>query len=408
MNSSLYIHIPFCKKKCDYCDFYSIPESGRKIDGVSKINDLTDFYIDALLNEIYFYSDFYKIDSWNTVYIGGGTPSLLSSSQLEKLFLGIKSKALFSKNAEITIEMNPDDVRADFIETCKNVGINRISLGIQALDNVALEKVNRGCSKETAIVALDFLEENWNGQISVDFIAGLPSQTYNSFKNQFDLIFNYKKITHISLYTLTVEDGTPLGKKIRDGKVNFSFEKADKMWIKGRNILEKNGFFHYEISNFAKSGFESKHNSTYWKLENYIGCGAGASGTWYGNDFCDENAIRWTNSLSIPAYTDFWNKKFDSEKLPRKIEKLDKKTLEFEYLMMGFRMRRGVSANEFFRRFNYSIFDFRNSDNRKFSEIFSEWKENRLANSKIIDNNEYFFLNRRGILLLNRFLENLL
>jgi len=403
MQSSLYIHIPFCKKKCDYCDFYSIPESGRKINGKSKVNDLTDAYIDSLLNEISFYVDFYKIDEWKTIYLGGGTPSLLSSSQIEKLFLGIKNKVTFSNDIEITVEMNPDDVREDFILSCRNVGVNRLSLGIQSLDDFVLEFVHRGCSSNTALSSLEFLEKNWNGRLSVDFIAGLPKQTYKSFESQFEKIFQFKKIDHISLYTLTIEDGTPLELKIRNGKLKHSFDKADKMWLKGRNILEKNGFHHYEISNFAKLGFESRHNSTYWKLENYIGCGAGASGSWYGNDFCDTKAIRWTNTLSIPAYVDFWKNK-QNEKLPRKIETLDKETLEFEYLMMGFRMRSGVSICEFYRRFHYSIFDFKNSEGKTFFEIVSEWKKNHL----ICLTNENISLNKRGILLLNRFLEELL
>ncbi|MBR6913180.1 MAG: radical SAM family heme chaperone HemW [Treponema sp.] len=410
METSLYIHIPFCRKKCDYCDFYSIPSSKRKVDGKSLENDLTDSYVEAVLNEVAFYAELYGISSWKTVYVGGGTPSLLSASQLARLFSGIKEIAPFSCGYEATVEMNPDDVRDDFIAACKNFGVNRLSLGIQALDDNALGSVHRGCSAFAALKAIEYLDSSWNGRLSVDFIAGLPNQTYASFKNQFEKVFALKKIDHISLYTLTIEENTPLGKKIDSGKLDFSFERADKMWLIGRNILEKNGFMQYEVSNFSKPGFESMHNSTYWKLENYIGCGVGASGTWYGKNLDDDFACRWTNTLSVPAYVDFWNDLQDKneDSLLRSCEIIDRKTLEFEFLMMGFRMRKGVYAEDFEKRFGKSILDFENSSCRKFADIFSEWKKNRLASTKKDSSGERYFLNRRGILLLNMFLEELL
>lgn len=410
MKASLYIHIPFCKKKCDYCDFYSIPSEKRKSGGKSLENDLTDSYIEAVLNEISFYADFYGISSWKTVYVGGGTPSLLSPSQLAMLFSGIKKIAPFSSGYEATVEMNPDDVSDSFVNVCRDVGMNRLSLGIQALDDAALNGVHRGCSSSKALSALEFLEKSWNGRLSVDFIAGLPNQTFRSFRNQFEKVFSFKKIDHISLYTLTIEENTPLGRKVNSGELDFSFEKADRMWIIGRNILEKNGFMQYEVSNFSKPGFESRHNSTYWNLDNYIGCGAGASGTWYGKNLDDENACRWTNTLSIPAYVKFWNnpQSKDENSLLRDCEVLDRKTLEFEFLMMGFRMRKGVCAEEFQRRFGKSILDFENSSGRKFASVFAEWKKNRLASSKKDSSGVRYFLNRRGILLLNMFLEELL
>ncbi len=414
MESSLYIHIPFCRKKCDYCDFYSIPSSARKVDGKSLPNDLTDDYIDSVVAEACFYAERYGIDRWKTVYVGGGTPSFLTPSQIEKLFCGIKKSALIDEKSEVTVEMNPDDICSRLVETCTRVGVNRLSLGIQALDDKALDAVHRGCSSSTALSALKMLDSSWSGRLSVDFIAGLPKHTIPSFKKQFDEIFRLKKIDHISLYTLTIEDGTPLGKKVESGEIDFSFDKADRMWILGRNILEKNGFMQYEVSNFSKPGFESQHNSTYWKLQNYIGCGVGASGTWYGSDFCDEKAIRWTNTRSVPAYVDFWKSvegKVAEKKekdLLRDCEILDKKTLEFEFLMMGFRMREGLLYEEFERRFGKNLLDYENSSGIKFSQIFSEWKKNRLASVLNTSNGSRFFLNRRGILLLNRFLEELI
>lgn len=416
LESSLYVHIPFCRKKCDYCDFYSIPSSARKADGKSLSNDLTDDYINSVVAEARFYADFYGIDHWGTIYVGGGTPSLLSPKQVENLFCGIGKAASFDEKSEVTVEMNPDDVCPGLLEACSASGVNRLSLGVQALDDSALAAVHRGCSSASARAALELLDSSWGGRLSVDFIAGLPKQTFSSFEKQFDEIFRLKKIDHISLYTLTIEDGTPLGKKVESGEVVFSFDKADRMWILGRNILERNGFMQYEVSNFSKPGFESRHNSSYWKLRNYIGCGAGASGTWYGADLRDDEALRWTNTRAVPAYVDFWKRgggfplegKVEESGLLRDCERLDRRTLEFEYLMMGFRMREGVLEEDFGRRFGKSLLDYKNASGVTFSRIFSEWKKKRLASLVETSDGNRYCLNRRGILLLNRFLESLI
>ncbi len=401
-STSLYIHIPFCKKKCDYCDFYSVGEKDR----IGKDNNLSDSYVLALVNEIHHYALFYKIDEWATVYVGGGTPSILSSRQLKILFDGIKDAAPFSTDAEITLEMNPDDVTEKFIECASTCGVNRLSLGIQALDDDALRSVSRACNVETVINALEILRSKWNDRLSVDFIAGLPGQTYSSFKNQFEILDEYQKIDHVSLYTLTVEEHTPLWKNINDGKIKFSFEKADRMWILGRNILKKKGFFQYEVSNFSKKGFESRHNMTYWKSNSYIGCGSGACGTWNEKN----HALRWTNTLSIPSYVNFWSNSLGQkklppqEKLPRKCEELDLKTLEFEFLMMGFRTFFGVSEKEYGERFGKSL-----SERLGVKDgLYASWKKRRLVRSCKKDGEIFYSLNERGILLLNRFLEELL
>jgi len=391
MISSLYVHIPFCKKKCDYCDFFSIGEKDRK----GKSNDLSDSYIDALLKETDFYAKLYSVSCWKTIYVGGGTPSILSAPQILRLVSGIKKIARTDESTEITFEMNPNDVTENFLKACSLAGINRLSMGLQALDDKALSAVNRGSSVNIIMEALENLKNHWSGRLSVDFIAGLPKQSYSSFKNQFEILKKYPKIDHVSLYTLTIEENTPLAKKIDEGIVKFSEEKADKMWMKGRSILEKMGFYQYEVSNFAKKGFESRHNTVYWKQENYIGVGAGASGTIY--DFKKKIGRRWTNTLSIPCYT---------KEFSRQTEDLDEKTLEFEFLMLGFRRLEGVSSLEYKKRFGSSLAQRLGADS--VDGIFSQWKKNRLANEKLVEGDRIFSLNRRGILLLNRFLEEFL
>ena len=404
MKASLYIHIPFCKKKCDYCDFFSIGESDRH----GKSCDLSDSYIEALVKEAKIYADYYRISDWETVYAGGGTPSLLSPSQISALFSGIKKAAPLAENAEVTFEMNPDDVREEFLIACGKAGINRLSMGIQALDDRALSSVHRGSSVQIILNALENLKKNWKGRLSVDFIAGLPGHSWKNFENQFEILMQYPNIDHVSLYTLTVEENTPLWKNIEDGKIFFSYEKADRMWLKGRNILEKLGYFQYEVSNFARRGCESRHNSAYWKQKNYAGIGAGASGSFY--DFEKKSAVRWTNSLSIPAYMMGVNETFlggDISFLKRNIEHLDEKTLEFEFLMLGFRQLCGVKESDFEKRFGKSLADRIGAD--KCEGLFARWKKSRLAvEKKSHDGDRTYALNRRGILLLNRFLEELI
>ena len=296
--------------------------------------------------------------------------------------------------------MNPDDVSEEFLRVCESAGVNRLSMGIQALDDRALRAVNRESGVEIILRALEILKNHWNGRLSVDFIAGLPNHTYDSFKNQFEILKKYPKIDHVSLYTLTVEENTPLWKKIECGEVKFSYEKADRMWILGRNILEKMGFFQYEVSNFAKKGFESAHNTVYWKQENYVGLGAGASGTIY--DFEKKTATRWTNTLSIPAYISGTQ----TGKLNRSVENLDEKTLEFEFLMLGFRRLAGISEKDYEERFQKSLSERICAD--KNDGVFSQWEKNRLARVQKTCGDTIYSLNKRGILLLNRFLEELI
>ena len=406
MNSSLYVHIPFCKKKCDYCDFFSIGERDRE----GKPNNLSDSYISSVVRESKIYADFYGIQKWRTVYVGGGTPSLLSPSQICSLISGIKESVGIENDAEITVEMNPDDVSVKFLDSCTKSVVNRLSMGIQAFDDKALRAVNRGASVEIIEKALENLKNHWSGRLSVDFIAGLPCHTYKSFENQFELLKKYPGIDHVSLYTLTVEENTPLWKKIEDGTIKFSYDKADRMWLKGRDILEKMGFCQYEVSNFAKKGFEARHNSAYWKQKNYVGAGAGASGTIY--DFEKKSAVRWTNTLSIPAYIRGVDEEASSFSknlscFKRNIEELDEETLEFEFLMLGFRQLEGVSSADYEKRFQKSLSERIGSE--KEGGVFYQWEKNRLAGEKSFsDGRKVYFLNRRGILLLNRFLEELL
>lgn len=399
MIPSLYIHIPFCSQKCDYCDFFSVPENN-----IATLQaDLS--YVDSLLEQTQFFVKKFKISSWKTIYVGGGTPSKLGGVALLKLIKGVKQAVNQTSEIEITVEVNPEDITENLINNLRLAGVNRISMGIQALWDKALKAINRKCTEKQMISALELLKLHWNKRLSVDFIAGLPHQSINSFKEQFNKIFSYP-VTHISLYTLTVEEGTSLSNKIKKGEIKFSEENCDKMWNVGKNILVKNGFAQYEVSNFSKKGEESVHNLTYWNLENYIGIGSGGCSSVFG-----ENGFRFTNTKNIPLFKEFWlsNKNdYSLEELEEKklltLEKLSLQTQEFEYLMMGFRKLSGISKNEFYKRFNKNISEVLKEN----GGLFFEWVKQKKSVIEISENDERYCLTEKGIMLLNLFLESLL
>lgn len=396
MEISLYVHVPFCRQKCDYCDFFSIPSNRASC--VCPDEE----YVRSVLNEIRFYVKKYSVSRWKTVYIGGGTPSQLGAKLLFELVSGIKSAVSDKTADEFTVEMNPEDLTEDILDSAQKAGVDRISTGIQALDQKALDSVNRHCPLQTAISSLELLQKKWKKKLSVDFIAGLPGQTCSSFKKQFETVFNFKNIDHISLYSLTLEENTPLYKKIESGKIKWSQQKTDRMWILGRKILKENGFIQYEVSNFARTGAESLHNKVYWHLENYIGCGSGACGSVYG-----EVSERWTNTCSIKNYENFWLDFNPESEIPesiRQVEKIDLQTQEFEWLMMGFRLLEGVCSEEFKKRFGKSLEEKIGVKDG----LFFEWSKKHLARSYKKDGKTFYALNERGLMLLNLFLESLL
>lgn len=396
MEISLYVHVPFCRQKCDYCDFFSIPSNRASC--VCPDEE----YVRSVLNEIRFYVKKYSVSRWKTVYIGGGTPSQLGANLLFELVSGIKNAVSDKTTDEFTVEMNPEDLTEDILNSAQKAGMDRISIGIQALDQKALDSVNRHCPLQTAISSLELLQKKWKKKISVDFIAGLPGQTYSSFKKQFETVFNFKKIDHISLYSLTLEENTPLYKKIESGKIKWNQQKTDRMWILGRRILKEKGFIQYEVSNFARTGAESIHNKVYWHLENYIGCGSGACGSVYG-----EVSERWTNTCSIKNYENFWLNFNSESEIPesiRQVEKIDLQTQEFEWLMMGFRLFEGVCSEEFKKRFGKSLEERIGVKDG----LFFEWSKKQLARSYKKDGKTFYALNERGLMLLNLFLESLL
>ena len=375
---ALYVHIPFCKSKCAYCDFFSV---------VCK-SGIDDAYIHKLLEEAELRAVQFDVSEWSTIYFGGGTPSLLLPNQIETLLNGLKAVRPIAENAEITFECNPDDITLELLETLKKCGVNRLSVGLQAMNDVPLTLVNRRAHRAENLRALDLLSKYWidslnserkKRRLSVDLICGLPGETSESFFAGLDEVISCGA-DHISLYSLTLEENTPLFNAVDSGKVVLpETEESDSWWIKARDLLEKHGFLQYEVSNFALKGCESRHNMTYWKMLPYIGIGAGATGTV--EDF------RYTNSCSIEE----WLSGAGGER-----ETLTPDIQKFEYLMMGFRTLEGADAEEFRRRFGEDI--------SVIEPVFSKWSRKGLAHKT----KSRLALNKDGLLLLNCFLQEIM
>lgn len=399
--SSLYIHIPFCISKCAYCDFFSRPYGSVPGD-----------YLAALCNEISYRIQLYNISNLKTIYIGGGTPSLLTENQFQVLFNHIKACVALSSDVEVTVEVNPDDVSEGFLENLRSCGVNRISCGIQSMNYLALKTACRRAGCDANRNALSLLKNYWQGDLSVDLISGLPGDDETTLTKSLEEICKIKP-SHISLYSLTIEDETLFGKQYNSGKLVYDFDQADKLWLCGRDYLETQGYKWYEVSNFCLERKECRHNLAYWTHSDYLGCGSGGTGTVYK---ADASALRWTNTTDINKYISFWN--FDGEgkiingnKINPAVlaklsevqaeEKIDSEISEFEFFMMELRKTDGFEETQFKRIFSKELPE-------KFLCLFEKWEKKGLCvRQKVEGSGVRYFMSREGMLFLNRFLEEL-
>ncbi len=408
-----YIQIPFCKSKCTYCDFFSVVSTEENPWACNTNNSITykpivpDEYVLALLKEAKYRVTKHNIHSWKSLYFGGGTPGLLTTNQIKTLLTGLMQLCPLDTNAEVTFEVNPYEIAKDngflYLQTLSKYGVNRISCGIQALNDSVLLHVNRRSNKEECIKALETLskwkneEKSLNNRIlqySIDLITGLPYLTMDSFMKSLETVLSYDP-NHISLYSLILEENTPLFKEIENNSSLYNEDDSDSQWLLGKEILQSRGYIHYEVSNFAKEVyFESEHNKAYWRMDDYVGLGAAACGT-VGQD-------RFTGTRDIQSYINFWNNvdSFTSLVIDNSIcehEILKKEDRMFEYLMMGFRTRQGVNEDLFFNRFNCSL-------EERLGSAFKMWEQKGLAEKQ----NGYFSLNEKGLLYLNAFLSEII
>lgn len=327
---SIYIHIPFCARICFYCDFTKM------------IPQKVDEYIDALVIELN-----QKIDleqTYETIYFGGGTPSILSLKQLEKIFNVIK-KVKLVKDYEISFEGNVESFTYEKLDYLYKNGVNRISMGMQTLDNQILKIINRDHTKEMFFEVINNAKKIGFKNINVDMMFALPNQKFEQI--QYDLEQLVKlDINHISSYSLILEENSVFYKN----KEKYQFldnETEYKMYEYVMDYLKQHGYEQYEVSNYGKNGNYSKHNMVYWDAKHYIGCGLGASGF--------ENNIRYTNTKSINLYIKNINSGLN---IITEEEKLDLDDLKQEFMILGLRKTNGVSKQEFFNRFNQDIYDY--------------------------------------------------
>jgi len=335
---AIYIHIPFCIKKCIYCDFYSKTDLGFIPD-----------YIKALETEIKKRSG--QQAPINTIYFGGGTPSLLSIEEVDLLLNTIKNSFSILPDAEISFEINPGTVDFEYLEKLKNIGVNRLSIGVQSFSDDKLEFLKRIHTADQAVKAIDDAEQAGFSNISLDLIYGLPFETQSMWLEDLEKAVNMKP-AHLSCYMLTIEPLTPLDKYVKKGMVKPLGQRSmSQLFKKTALVLSELQFEHYEISSFAKeSGFRSKHNSQYWDMTPYLGFGASA------HSF-DGKKRSW-NHKSIIKYL----KDIDLDRLP--VEDFEILTLEqkkLETIMLGLRTTEGIDLIKFKNQFQTSFHDeFRN------------------------------------------------
>lgn len=263
--AGIYIHIPFCKSKCSYCDFYSATDYIQQVE-----------LLEAMKKEIFLQKDYLGKALVTTIYFGGGTPSTLSAENILDILNSINTYFPVAENAEITLEANPDDLTISYLLDLRKIGINRLSIGIQSFDDEQLKAIRRRHSAETAVRAVEDAQSCGFDNISIDLIYGLPGQSLQSWKNQIDKALTLK-VQHLSAYGLTYEKGTLLWHQLQKGEITqVSDEVMNSMYEYLIKACVENGFEHYEISNFALPNRRSRHNSAYWHQQSYLGIGPAA------------------------------------------------------------------------------------------------------------------------------------
>jgi len=324
----IYIHIPFCKKACHYCDFH-----------FSTSLKLKDDLIKSILLEIERNVSYLNSESVETIYFGGGSPSILKAAELDSILDKLFKEFNIESDAEITLEANPDDLSSDKLKDFKSSGINRISVGIQSFRDEDLQLMNRAHDRNMAIKSLERLSKAGFTNLNADLIYGIPGQSLHDWENNLNQFFSFE-ISHLSAYNLTIEDRTAFGNWVKKGKMK---EVIDEVLIDQFEILmsmaKDRGYDHYEISNFCQPGKISKHNTSYWKGEKYLGVGPAA------HSF-DGKKRRWNiknNPLYIKAIQN--NKPFYEEEI------LSEKDHFNEYILTSLRTKWGLDLHHIVSRF---------------------------------------------------------
>lgn len=366
----IYIHIPFCNRKCYYCNFTSFE---NKEDAIEK-------YIDALCVEILKNAEILSQYNIKTVYIGGGTPSYIDSLYIKKILDTIK---LFSKQndkefIEVTIEVNPNSTTLEKLNMYKECGINRISVGVQSTHDNVLKNIGRMHNFSEVVTTLENINKMGIDNISIDVIYPLPGLSLNMFEETLDTIKLFKdkyNVKHVSIYNLEVHEDTKLDFLLKEKFLSLPDEDEEYLMKEMlNNKLNDFGFNKYEISNFSLPGYESKHNLMYWNQEKYLGFGVGASSFFYGS--------RYKNIECIDKYI---NGIYNDQNIILEKDELDKLNLMKEYIILNLRLTKGVNIKDFYKKFGKDIFG-----------LFKSEFDNLISNNLIIQNEENLYLSKRG------------
>ncbi len=367
----LYLHIPFCVKKCEYCDFSSYDD----------VIYLADDYIEAALRELKYYRNNFEI-SFDTLFIGGGTPTVLTDKQLDSLFTGIYGMVERKKLREITIEANPETIterKARVLEA----NVNRVSLGCQSFHDKFLEKLTRIHGTKAIYSAYELLRKQNIKNINIDLMYGVEGQSTADVLHNIGEAIKLKP-EHVSFYMLTLYGHTPFGKKAESGLLNLPHEEVlEHMYLRGAEELEKAGYKQYEISNFAMPGKKCVHNLNYWDSGEYIGIGSAASSFFQGK--------RYTNTTSPAEYIKRLKKSDDPADIT---ETVTPENSRKEYIMLKLRTCEGIDFKEFERIFKYDFYS-------KYSNIVARLADEGLANKS----GESFSLTRKGFLISNEIIQ---
>lgn len=366
---SLYIHIPFCISKCYYCDFSSFVNINHKIDD----------YIDSLIHELSLYKE--RISEYNikTIFIGGGTPSCINPKYINRMLEFIYKNFRTTGLVEVTIEANPGTLDREKVRIYKKSGINRVSIGVQTLDDKLLESIGRVHKAKDFYRSYEILREENINNINVDLIFGLPNQTIDN------VIDSLKKaielgVEHISYYGLILEEGTRLYKSYIEGKILLPDEDMERlMYHKATEYLIEHGYDHYEISNYALPSYECKHNLVYWDVKPYLGIGLSSHSNMEGK--------RFSNTSDINIYIENLKKKI----LPIEDEEIiDKNTEIEEFCILGLRKISGIDKTQFKNRFSIEI-----------EELYKDIINKHIKNGLILNDDNCIRLTKRGLDLSN-------
>ena len=369
-NLGVYIHIPFCARKCHYCDF---PSWERKL-------SLRDEYLDRLIQEMRSFTQGKK-KAANTVFIGGGTPSLLKDEQLRRLMRSVKDNYFLSDDCEISMESNPESLRESFLDTAIASGVNRLSMGVQATQPRLLSILGRRHTKEQVQAVVAMSRKAGFQNINLDLMFGLPTQTLQDFENTLNFALSLE-VEHLSVYGLIVEEGTPMFAWVEEGTYFLPSQEEERaMYDLALKKLSQNGYRQYEISNFSKPGKECRHNLGTWTRQMYHGYGVGAAGL-------IAKDIRRQNVLSFDDY--LLGKEAE-------IQTLSQKEQMFESLMLGLRMTKGVSKQVFKEYYGKSL-----------KEVFEQRFDASINKGLVKETNTHVFLTRRGMDLMNQVLLDLM